>query len=93
MPIKSPPPADLPEGPTSREVSVHHAYNMAVRYAEESGTDEDTCETILAYLIADLAHLADLEQVDFDVVLDRARRYYRCDFEMEDDTVKGEPKW
>lgn len=93
MPIKSPPPGDLPEAPTSREVSVHHAYSMAVRYAEESGTDEDTSETILAYLIADLAHLADLEQVDFDAVLDRARRYYRCDFEMEDDTVKGEPKW
>jgi hypothetical protein len=93
MPIKSPPPGELPEATTSREVSVHHAYNMAVRYAEESGTDEDTSETILAYLIADLAHLADLEQVDFAEVIERAQYYYRRDFEMEDDTVKGEPKW
>ena len=59
-------------------------------YVKAEGMESDVAHTVLAYFLANMAHLADWLDLDFKDVIAQARKYYVCDFEETVQEPKGD---
>lgn len=66
------------------------SFALLSTYAKAEGMEGDTPDTVLAYFLANMAHLADWLDLDFNDIIMQARKYYVCDFEEDSRTPKGD---
>jgi hypothetical protein len=77
----------MPE-PTNKD-RAGWAHEALRRFGEITGVGDEDLKTQISDLVADLMHLAKIESVDFDDVLDSARMHYEAELDEEREGFYG----